>query len=455
MSAPQARIRFMLSSNFFTARSGYGVQAASLLPRLAELPELGGEPGSRVGRQNVSQFAWYGLQSGTMYMEGFKVYPGVHDPYGNDVIGRHVQDFGANVVTPLIDAWVLKDVAKSIAPALFCPWFPVDHDPIPAAVLKGIEGAHMPLSYAKWGRDMLNAAGVTNTYLPHGVEAGTYRVLPRAQVQEFRRKIFRLNDGDHLSIMVAANKGVPDRKWFQGQLRAWAEFAKDKPHAKLYVHTDPATMHGGIDFAAMNAQLGITGRVMFPDRYNYHMGHPPEHMAWIFNSGDVYLGTAMSEGFGIPIIEAQATGTPVVVTNFSAMPELVRWGEIVDVADKVWTPMNSYQAWPSVTDMTMKLERLYGQWETAGGEWPMEARHAVSKAIHNEYSWDVVVRDYWAPLMTKLADEAPPLDARFQAAGVDVSQGGVQEFVNELNEEAKKTTPKRRVAPLVKREVAA
>lgn len=256
----QARIRFMLSSNFMICRSGYGVQASSLMPRLAELPELGGEPGSREGRKNVAQHAWYGISGGSMYVEEFKIYPGMDDPYGNDVIGRHVKDFGANVVTPLIDAFVLRDVAKSIAPALNCPWFPVDHDPIPAAVLKGIEGAHMPLSYSKWGRDMLNDAGITNTYLPHGLEPTIYRALPRDQVRQFKAQMLKIDNG-HLSLMVAANKGHPDRKWFQGQLRAWADFAKDKPESRLYLHTDPTTVHGGIDFPAMTAQLGIADRV--------------------------------------------------------------------------------------------------------------------------------------------------------------------------------------------------
>jgi hypothetical protein len=377
------------------------------------------------------------------------VYPGINDPYGNDVIGRHTNDFGANVVVTLIDAWVLRDVAKSVAPALFCPWFPVDHDPIPDAVLKGIEGAHTPLSYAKWGRDMLEARGVHNTYLPHGLEPSIYKVLPREEIEQYRRHAFGLEEGGHLSVMVAANKGMPDRKWFQGQLRAWADFAQDKPKAKLYIHTDPTTMHGGVDFNAMAQHLGLQGRVLFPDRYYYYMGHPAERMAMIYNAADVYLGAAMSEGFGIPLIEAQGCGTPVVTTNFSAMPELVRWGEIVDVADWIWTPMNAYQAWPSVTDMTAKLNKLYTEWDAAGGNWPLERRMATQEAIHAEYSWDIVVRDYWAPLITKLAGEAPPLDARFHP-GISVS-----EFAKEVNDGLAKDKPKRRVAPLAKREVVA
>lgn len=416
-----ARARLLFSSNSMWTASGYGTQAASLLPRLAELPEFDGgrdDPKHvRSGRANVAQFAWYGLQSGTHYHQGFRIYPAGNDPYGNDVIGAYMRHFGGSILVTLIDAWVLQDVAKKIAPALYCPWFPCDHDELPQRVIDGIAGAHMPLTYSKWGHDQCLKAGIPNTYIPHGIETNIFRVIPRENALAFKRAVTGI-DNAHLSIMVAANKGFPDRKWFQGQLRAWAEFAKDKPHAFLYIHTEPSQQYGGIDFAWLTNKLGIQERVRFPDRLDNFLGLPQEYLALVYNAADVLLSCSMSEGFGIPIIEAQAAGTPVVVTDFSAMPELVRWGHKVRVADWWLTPMNAYQAWPDVHDMTDKLNQLYEAWEICGGDWPLSNRLAVSKLIHEEYSWDIIVRDQWAPLITKLADEAPPLDARFQVAGV-------------------------------------
>ena len=56
-------LRILYSSNAFWSASGYGVQGRSLLPRLAELPEVG-------GRDNIAMFAWYGLQGGVHNVEG-------------------------------------------------------------------------------------------------------------------------------------------------------------------------------------------------------------------------------------------------------------------------------------------------------------------------------------------------------------------------------------------------
>ena len=392
-------MRILYTSNAFWAASGYGVQGKSLLPRLAELPDVG-------GRSNVAMFAWYGLQGGRHDVDGFKVYPAGSDPYGNDIIGAHSHDFKADLVISLIDVWVMNQTAQKVHPAKWLPWLPIDSDPVPQKVLDSLEGAYLPLTYSRWGEKMLRNAGVDNVYIPHGVETDVYRVEPdKEKVREFRRQYLR--DPEHLTVMVAANKGYPDRKAFQVQLRAWAEFAKDKPNARIYIHTEFTPMFGGLDLAALLDNLGIKDRAIFPDRYQYHMGLPAEYMALIYNNADVYLGATMSEGFGIPLIEAQACGVPVIATDFSAMPELVRWGYKVAPLDKLWTPLNSWQAWPDANGIRDALEDLYAQWHDNGNVWPEAKRLQAEALIHAEYSWDSIVRDNWQPLLQRLAGTQP------------------------------------------------
>jgi glycosyltransferase involved in cell wall biosynthesis len=401
------KLRLMFSSNAFWSNSGYGVQGKSLLPRLAQLPEFGGV-------QNIAMFAWYGLQGGCHNVNGFQIYPAGVDAYGNDIIESHVKDFGANLVVTLIDTWVLKDTAQKVAPALWCPWLPIDHDPVPDMVLNSLAGAYMPLTYSKWGHEMLTNAGVTNTYIPHGIEPEVFKVNGNAEaIRRFKREALRCTG--HLTVMVAANKGFPDRKAFQVQMRAWAEFAKDKPDAKLYIHTEPTQMFGGLDLPKLATSLGIGDKILFPDRYQLFKGLPAEFLAMIYNAADIFMGNSMSEGFGIPIIEAQACGVPVVVTDFSAMPELVRWGYKIAPADMFWTPMNAWQAWPDVRGIKDALDALHADWHANGDMWTLPQRLKVSAMIHDEFSWDSIVREQWAPFVASLGNAAPPLDARFVA----------------------------------------
>jgi len=387
------KLRILYSSNGIWTNSGYGIQGRSLLPRLAELETVG-------GRENIAQFAWYGLQGGIWDWQGFRIYPAGVDSYGNDIVQSHTRHFGANVVISLIDAWVMDKVGTKVKPALWLPWLPIDHDPVPQRVLDSIADAHLPLTYAKWGHEMLNKLGIKNYYIPHGIEPSVYKVLPLDQVEAFKKQYLK-HDG-HLTIMVAANKGYPDRKNFQGQLAAWAAFSKNKPDVRLYIHTEPTPMYQGLNLPRLCQELGIAEKVMFPDRYEYFIGLPADYLAFIYNSANVLMGAAMSEGFGIPLIEAQACGTPVITTNFSAMPELVRYGNIVDVANKFWTPLEAYQAIPDQGQIQDSLEDNYQDWLDAGKQKNSEEGLKASAKIHSEYSWDELVNTYWKPLFENL-----------------------------------------------------
>lgn len=391
------------------------------------------------------------MSGGAHVFDGFVCYPAGNDPYGNDVIGPHTRNFGANVVCTLIDAWVLRNFSQSVAPALALCWLPIDHEPVPQRVLDSIADIHLPITYAKWGHKMLSEAGVENHYIPHGVEPAIYRVYPdREKVRDFKAKFTGRAD-THLTLMVAANKGYPPRKAFPEQLQGWAQFAKDKPHARLHIHTEPTPMYGGIDFGPLVADLGIADKVSFPERYENFMGYPQERLALLYNTADMFMGASMSEGFGIPLVEAQACGCPVVTTNFSAMPELVRWGEAVEPLCRFWTPMNAWQVLPDPRQIAEVLERYHADWQDAGGDWPLSLRQSCSAAIHAEYDWDMIVDQQWKPLMARLAEEAPPLDRRFQVQVPELRTytDDVTAFVDVMNEGIQ-AKPKRRVAPLGK-----
>lgn len=381
----------MYSSNAFWAKSGYGIQGASLLPRLAELPQFN-------GRENIAQFAWYGLQGGLHNVDGFTIYPAGMDPYGNDIIGSHVKHFKADVLITLIDAWVLQDITKKIEPALWLPWLPIDHHDAPPRVLDAIKDAHLPITYSKFGQKCLEQHGINNIYIPHGIETDVYKVF---DASEFKRDVMGI-DG-HLTIMVAANKGRnPDRKAFQWQLRAWAEFSRNKPDAWLYIHTEPTPMFGGYDLVMLTQMLGINDKVKFPDRYENFIGLPAQYLANVYNSANVMLAASMGEGFCIPLIEAQACGTPVITNNFTAMPELVRYGDILEPKDYQLTELDAFMCIPDVDAIVDSLENNYQQWLDNIKEKDTDTGIKAQDSIHAEFSWDTLVEQYWQPLFTDL-----------------------------------------------------
>ncbi|MCL5025464.1 MAG: glycosyltransferase family 4 protein, partial [Chloroflexi bacterium] len=63
-------------------------------------------------------------------------------------------------------------------------------------------------------------------------------------------------------------------------------------------------------------KLHLRGRVQF-------LGHtPPDDVVTLYNAADAVAYPSLYEGFGLPVVEAMACGTPVVCSNTSSLPEV-------------------------------------------------------------------------------------------------------------------------------------
>ena len=50
---------------------------------------------------------------------------------------------------------------------------------------------------------------------------------------------------------------------------------------------------------------------------------PRQDLPMVYNLADLFVYPSVYEGFGLPVLEAMACGTPVITSNVSAMPEIV------------------------------------------------------------------------------------------------------------------------------------
>lgn len=393
-------MRILWQSNAPWCPTGYGTQANSLIPRLLEMPEV----------EDVGVFAFYGIQGaktrqrigigqGVTKLKWVDCYPIRNDLWGNDVVHDHAMDFKADIVISLMDIWVQADDYGSRG-FRWVPYMPIDMDPPPPAVIDKMRKAYLPVVYSEFAKRWCDRLGIETAFIPHGVETKIYKPYARASDRRDAKELLGVPKDAFLVGTVAANKGFPMRKGFPELFEAFASFRQRHSDAWLYMHSLFTTEYGGPNLQEMAAAYGILPYVKFVDPYLLHIGIDVDNMNMIYNAMDVFCLPSRGEGFGIPIIEAQAAGTPVIVTDYTSMPELVGGGWTVPVAAKDYMPLRSWQAIANVGAIVDALEEAYKADRNIIG------RRAREHALN--YDWDYLATTGWKPLVERLASEITP-----------------------------------------------
>ena len=372
-------------SNAPWCASGYGNQTRLFCTRLKE------------SGHDVSIIALWGLEGGMLTWNGIPTYPKGLATWSNDIAAAHTVNAGSDILITLFDAWPLVPEQLQQHGVRWIPWYPVDMDPIPPAVARNVGKAYDRIVFSKFGQRMTEQAGMSCHYVPHGVDTKVFRPLDQA---EARKSIGWPND-KFIIGMVAANKGNPSRKALAEHLLAFKKLHDKHDDTLLYLHTSSGANgeYGGINLPQLALELGLERAVFYADQYNYHMGYPDPYMVAMYNSLDVHALASMGEGFGIPIVEAQACGCPVIVGDWTANGELCfsGWKVARKDASPYYTPIGSYQFVPGVDALAECMENAYRM--NGNQDYRNRARDGALA-----YDADKVLEKYWMPVLAKIAE---------------------------------------------------
>ncbi len=379
-------------SNAPWSATGYGNQTKVFAPRLKKLGH------------DIQITAFYGLEGGILAWNDIPIFPRAYHPYGMDIAGAHGSQFGADVIISLIDVWVCDGNMISRTGIPWIPWFPIDSEPVSPFIVEKCKPAFKRLMFSKHGCAMLDRVGIDYDYIPHGVDTGMFRPMDMTKCREAHK----LPQDAFIVGLVAANKGNPSRKAFDSQIAGFAGFHQKHPDSILVIHSK-LSQHGedqGVNLVELCDYHGLQiGKdVLFPDQYHMLVGFPDQHMASLYNTFDVKMLVSQGEGFGIPIVEAQACGVPVIVGDWTANAELCFSGWKIPKTDAVptWTPLGTYQYHAHPGAVTNALEQAY---EVRGNQqYRSRARDGALA-----YDADKIVEKYWRPYLDKLAVELADL----------------------------------------------
>lgn len=328
------KLRIYWNSNTPFCISGYGVQMGELLPLIRDE----GYP--------VAICNFYGQEGFIKEIDGITHYPKIADMWGGDALQMHGNDFKADVTITLQDIWVLEPAYMRQVKRLLV-WVPIDHEPIPPAILERVRLCYRVIAPSPYAHRELLRNGIQSTYIPWTADTEIFK--PMTNKAELKKNL-GIPEDYFVFGMVAANKDNPPRKCFQEVLDAFKLFHDKHPKSCMYFHT-MIDQQGGFPIRQYAGVLGLDAFIFHPPPYDMLFKIKKPDMAKIYNVFDCYLCPSLNEGMGVGIIEAQAAGVPAIVNDFTAMRDLViegKTGYKCKVAYKRFTPLSSYVGVPDM-----------------------------------------------------------------------------------------------------------
>lgn len=218
-----------------------------------------------------------------------------------------------DILMTIGDPWMFSGV-PAICRARAIRWasyFAVDAAPFPDEWRGWLDACDVPVVFSAFAHQTIGRTDVR--VVPHGVDLSVFAPRDRDAAKR------AVGVEGFVVGTVAANQ---QRKNLPALLCAFARFAKGKhDRVQLYLHT---TIDGPCwDLASIARRLGIDDLVRATVNHDPLRGLSDAELATVYNSFDAFVLSTMAEGFGLPILEAQACGIPTLATDCTACSEIL------------------------------------------------------------------------------------------------------------------------------------
>lgn len=297
-------------------------------------------------------------------------------------------------------------------------WMPLHFVPVEHPTVLSLSDFDMQLPISGWGSLLLQPLQNANRHairhisvVPHGRDISVFNpkhASPSNRTESRTRWGWPADA--FVVLMIASNSEESGRKAFDAQLQGFARFVHDNPDKDvwLHIHSEIARAY---DLGRLLETFGeFSDRARWLDvmdgRVRTHkdalirgdhvsvsssydlMNVQEEELVQMYQAADVLLAATCSEGCGVPILEAQLSGTPVITTRATAMWEETHFG--ISVKPVQWIArMDFNSGWmlPCVSGIAAALREI--------SEWSAEERaQRLAKALpvlQREFSNESVI----------------------------------------------------------------
>jgi len=369
------------------ATTGYGRMCKEIVSRLIAkgyaVYNIGGIGGTTV---------WGGKLDYPVSINGktikIPVLPTVGQLAGRDVIHEFIKRYELNLLITHWDCFAIDYTQNLPIPTI--NYLPVDA-PFTYNMYNNVRKNHKIVAFSKFGyQELLKWFNPEKIgYIPHGIDTKEWKPITEKERIKVREKM-GIDENDFVICTNGANIG--ERKQLPLIIKVFKKFYKKYQDSHLIMFTNPTVgFPRGYDLRAYAAFNKISHRVYFPE-------HDPIIDPWtnqalreMYSVSDIYFTMTLGEGFGVPILESMACGTPVIGPRNSTISELVEGtGWVYDTNDDfifipVWIPTLQEYPIPSIKSALRALEDAYNN------EVKRELFSEVSREFSLEYDWEKVI----------------------------------------------------------------
>lgn len=200
-------------------------------------------------------------------------------------------------------------------------WFTVDYErsqnPRPMRPL--LQRCNHLLGLADFGLQQLQKdARESWGKVPLGVDTRQFYPVNAARKQALRQ-VLGWPEGQFVFLCVANHFW---RKGLEYTIAAFAALRRQAPalfaRSLLYLHCESSP-----DLIEYIQAEDLEGRVMISPQYDpFKQPWATERLAQLYQAADAFVLTSLGEGFGMPLLEAQAVGLPIIVSDNSVTREV-------------------------------------------------------------------------------------------------------------------------------------
>lgn len=233
-------------------------------------------------------------------------------------------------------------------------YFPIDganvNDSLGGPAREAIARFDRVLAYGRWGSQVLATIRRPVPYLPHGLDLRVwdYHVTPDALARA--EQLLQMRAGEVVIGCVATNQARKDLGLYFGTL---AELRHRGHKVRGWLHTDKLVRHWSVQ--QLIEDFGLARKVSVTTSLQ------DWELAACYACCGATIAPGLGEGFGFPIVESLACGTPCIHGDAAGGAELV--------------PLNAWR----IPRCAERLEGLYALRRPVFN--PVDAANAIERAL--------------------------------------------------------------------------